>query len=334
MSLRLGTTRKCLLALMVAVFVSGVSVASDLQTTVRAILKEPPPSKKPNPPCGGCPRVYWQEQADAIQALQVDAFPVLTQQLGDPDYSMAAAGTMLVLDRSRAFSVLLKAAPTADMNAQDVIFAAFTHDCFASPCSAEWVALAHTAALSVLVESRQGDNLKAALYVVGLTGNKEDFPLLEKFYGKGDEYASFVSEAALAKLGSEKHRDNIKANLQRPLPRRYNMYYAGEVQDWLKEAAFVGSKDFVPLICRHLDDPIASSGDEFSAPEWIAAGALDAISNAAFPISFVDPEKWKLVCAGGWQALRSRNEISGAPSLRSLQGRVVPPFKLDTWGRV
>jgi hypothetical protein len=293
-----GGVRNAILVFIAVLFVPGILPASDLQTTVRAILKEPPPSKKPNPPCDGCPLVYWQEQAEAIQSLQVDAFPALTEQLGDPEYSMAASGTMLVLDRSRAFSVLLKAAPTADLNAQDVIFDAFTHDCFASPCSAEWVALAHTAALSVLnAESRQGDNLKAALYVVGLTGNEEDFPLLEKFYGKGNEYASFVSESALAKLGSQNHRENLKANLQRPLPPRYNMYYAEQVQDWVKEAAFVGSKDFVPLICQHLNDPNASHGGEFVVPSLIVAGALDAISNTAFPVRFGDPEKWKLACA-------------------------------------
>jgi len=298
MSLRLGTTRKCLLALIVAVFVSGVSVASDLQMTVRAILKAPPPSKKPNPPCDGCEFVFWQPQADAIQALQVDAFPVLTEQLTDREYSFPAAGTMLALDRSRAFSVLLKAAPTADMNAQDMIFDAFTHDCFASACNPEWMALAHTAALSVLkAESWQGDNLKAALYVVGLTGNEDDFPLLEKFNGKGNKYASFVSEAALAKLGSQRDLENIKAKLQLPLPRHVGMMYAEELRNSFVEAAFVGNKDSLPLLCPHLSDPNASWGDTVAIPAEDAAAALEAISNKTFPLRFGDSKKWKLVCA-------------------------------------
>ncbi len=277
------------------------SYSSDVNDTVKKILASPRRDRTGE----NDQRDIWQQHADELARLMVDVFPALTELLTDYDYGYDAAQTMLKIDRARALPLILKAAPLADRNVQNIGFSEFMSNYFAHSRDSDCATLAHTAALAVLEnEYSPLDTVEAALYVVGLTGSDRDFPLLERVYAQNHRPGSWATnlrsaaEAALARLGSPSHLDNIKAELQRPLPNRLNLDTAGEIRSWLHEAAFIGSEELVPLVCLHLKDPAAWDGDSGIVLSQSAASALTAMVEKKDPFRnwFDDAEKLSTFC--------------------------------------
>jgi hypothetical protein len=274
-----------------ATLLSGMSYSSDLRDTVRGILNSPSQ--------GG---VYQhedisQQHADELHRLMVDVFPTLTELLTDYDDGYKAAETMLRIDRARALPLILKSSPRADCNVQNIGFNEFMTEYFTGLRNSDWASLAHAAAIAVLEDEYSPlGTVEAALYVVGLTGSERDFPLLERIYAQNNTLRS-TAEAALAKLGSRSHLDNLKAELERPLPDHLDLDTAEVIASWLHEAAFIGSEELVPLVCLHLKDPAAWDGDSGIVPAQTAASALTAIVDKRDPFRpWFDTEKVSTFC--------------------------------------
>jgi HEAT repeat protein len=280
---------------------ASVSYCSDANETVKKILASPRRDRTGE----NDQRDIWQQHADELARLMVDVFPALTELLTDYDYGYEAAQTMLKIDRARALPLILKAAPLADRNVQNIGFSEFMSNYFAHSRDSGCATLAHAAAIAVFEnEYSPLDTVEAALYVVGLTGSERDFPLLERVYAQNHRPGSWATnlrsaaEAALARLGSPTHLDNLKAELQRPLPNRLDLDTAGEIRSWLHEAAFIGSEELVPLVCLHLKDPAAWDGDSGIALSQSAASALTAMVEKKDPFRswFDDAEKLSTFC--------------------------------------
>jgi hypothetical protein len=280
---------------------SRLSYCSDVNETVKKILASP----RRDQTIENDQRDIWQQHADELLRLMVDVFPALTELLTDYDYGYKAAQTMVKIDRTRALPLILKAAPFADRNVQNIGFYEFMSNYFAHSRDSDCAALAHAAAIAVFEnEYSPLDTVEAALYVVGLTGSERDFPLLERVYAQNDRPGSWptnlrsAAEAALAKLGSSSHLENLMVELRRPLPDRLDLDTAGEIGSWLHEAAFIGSEELVPLVCLHLKDPAAWDGDSGIALSQSAASALTAMVEKKDPFRtwFDDTEKLSTFC--------------------------------------
>ncbi len=280
---------------------SRVSYCSDVNETVKKILSSPRRDESSE----NGQRDIWQQHADELRRLMIDVFPALTELLTDYDHGYQAAQTMLQIDRERALPLILKAAPFADRNVQNIGFYEFMSNYFAHSRDPDCARLAHAAAIAVFEnEGSPLDTVEAALYVVGLTGSERDFPLLERVYAENNRPGSWANslrsaaEAALAKLGSSSHLENLKVELQRPLPNRLDLDTADEIRSWLHEAAFIGSEELVPLLCLHLKDPAAWDGDSGIVLSQSAASALTALVEKKDPFRswFADAEKLSTFC--------------------------------------
>ena len=82
--------------------------------------------------------------------------------------------------------------------------------------------------------------------------------MLERLYDNGRAGAAGLkdaSRAALVRLGSRKHLDNLRAELSRPLPPDATYRQGVRLSEVLRIAAFAGHPDLVPAVCGHITDP-------------------------------------------------------------------------------
>jgi hypothetical protein len=292
---------KLLTILSFAVSLSGCYHSSDLREAVKTILR----SSRHNETSASEQKDVWQQHADDLRPLMADPFPVLSELLTDYDYGYRAAETMLRIDRARALPLILKAASSASRDVQNIGFNEFVSVYFASPVAPIYAPEAHAAAIAVLEnQDSPADTLESALYVMGLTGNERDFPLLEHAYAQnnGESFWSAklhaASEAALARLGSPGHIERIRDDIKRTVPAHLDLKAGQAIENSLHEAAFVGTKEFVPLVCSHLGDPAASDGeDSFVLPAQTAGAALSAIVDRTSPFDVIGRgQEWKSSC--------------------------------------
>jgi hypothetical protein len=117
---------------------------------------------------------------------------------------------------------------------------------------------------------------RVAVQTLGLLGSTDDIPLLSRLYEQ--DVQSAAAEASLARLGSAPHIARIEAVLAAPLPMPFKRGDAHRISEAIKKAEFSQRREFVPLLCRHLDTPgFAESDVILEAPAWDAQSAIAQI---------------------------------------------------------
>ena len=238
------------------------------------------------------------EHAPQLRALDFDPVPELAAFLNDPDLGGDAGYALLAIDEKRGLPVLFRSMPDTGPNIQRIGMSWFLQH-YAAADTAAMIAIdtavAHQAALRVLnrPQASRTDAQELALYTLGFTGDKTDFPLLEKNYAyrngwPGLKRVQDASEAALARLGSREHAANIRAELELPLASASAMPSPGDAiraGQSLQKAGFAGLPEFLPAICPHLNDPAVTDIDVTWDPKLSAMSALNAIANHTTPLA-------------------------------------------------
>jgi hypothetical protein len=215
---------------------------------------------------------------------------LLAHFLTDYDLGDDAAETMNFLDRDRAAPLLFASMPRSDRNVQFRGFGRFNariRDGERVCCRAEM----HAAAVRCLEADTNADAAERALYAVGLTGDAADFPLLLRYFESAHptDYWRLrlrrAAGAALARLGSAPHLQRIEDELAAAVPRAIDSARAIDLSAVLDQAAFTGADRYLPLLCRHLDDPFPRDvGHSIPPmPAQRAAVAIDIIARQTPP---------------------------------------------------
>ena len=207
-----------------------------------------------------------RQHGDALNALDFDALPVAEALLQDSALGRAAVFAMLAADERRALSLILASMPDSGIDVQYVGFLWFLdHHRDARQANAE----AREAALRVLARVLSTATAQLAVYVVGVTGSDLDVPMLERLYDNGRSGAAGLkdaSRAALVRLGSRKHLENLRAELSRPLPPDATYGQGVRLSEVLRTAAFAGHPELVPAVCGHITDRWSSRSTSTRIP--------------------------------------------------------------------
>ncbi|MFZ0138397.1 MAG: hypothetical protein WAK89_15125 [Candidatus Sulfotelmatobacter sp.] len=221
-----------------------------------------------------------QEHAEALKSLGEDRLPLLAEFLtGDLDLSYEALQTML-LDPDRAAPLVIAAIPKMSQQPLEIALGAYARSAHDNPAFLYRREL-HDAALGVLERGAS----TAAVNALGVVGGESDFPILEQIYRSqsdersGNALIRDASEAALARLGSQTHIANIKAQLSVVVK---NTGDAAIFERGVRSAVFTDNKDFIPLLCAHLHDPSWSFGDYGISPAGTAEMAIFALLHKPF----------------------------------------------------
>lgn len=220
----------------------------------------------------------------------------LADFLGDKKLSTWAVESMMEIDAPAAAPLLAQNAREPD---REKIFKFYYALGLVNPMP--WSSDLHRLALKELEAGRLS---RSAIYVLGLTGDANDIPLLEQIYARETGYLRSPSEAALARLGSSFHLNNIEMELRatlRPETMKSDEFeHAVQATDAIDAAGFSGSERFVPLLCSHLYDDAAMSVDQLAIPANSAAQALSLIVDHKFLPPVVpqdDFRRWEMRCA-------------------------------------
>jgi hypothetical protein len=223
------------------------------------------------------------QHAEAMTHLDFDAMPLLEGFITDYDLGSDAAYTMLALNESRALTLLFRSMPKSGPNIERLVLAWFLDHydfVFGSANSTE----GHEAAVRLLDGPVRAGTVTTdlALYVLGLTGSENDFPLLEKYFNtnsrlSGTKGTNDAAEAALARLGSRKHLEMIRAELEPPLSKNPPLPEGVKLGQALDKAGYTGSEDLLPEVCSHLTDPFVLEIDIGMDPAQHAMTAMSAI---------------------------------------------------------
>jgi len=238
-----------------------------------------------------------RQHGDALKALHFDALPVAEELLSDSSLGHAAVLAMLAADERRALSLILASMPDSGVNVQFQGFLWFLdhHRDDARAVNAE----ARDAALRVLDSFMSTATAQLAVHVVGVTGTDRDIPMLERLYDNGRAGAGGLkdaSRAALVRLGSQKHLDDLRAELSRPLPPDATYRQGVRLSEVLRIAAFAGHRDLVPAVCGHITDPRIVEIDIYVYPDRSAADTLNAIVDGTLRAPKRSLEDWKTYC--------------------------------------
>jgi len=239
-----------------------------------------------------------RQHGDALNALDFDALPVAEALLSDSTLGRATVAAMLAADQRRALSLILASMPASGIDIQLVGLLWFLeHHRDARQANAE----AREAALRVLARVLSTVTAQLAVYVVGMTGSHLDVPMLERLYDKGRSGAAGLkdaSRAALVRLGSQKHLDDLRAELSRPLPPDATYGQGVRLTEVLRTAAFAGHPALVPAVCGHITDPALVEIDIYAYPDRSAAEALNAIVDGTAPFNAPkrSVDEWKTYC--------------------------------------
>lgn len=239
-----------------------------------------------------------RQHGDALNALDFDALPVAEALLSDSTLGRAALAAMLAADQRRALSLILASMPGSGIDVQLVGLLWFLdHYREARQAHAD----ARQAALRVLARVLSTVTAQLAVYVVGVTGSHLDIPMLERLYNNGRAGAAGLkdaSRAALIRLGSQRHLEDLQAELSRPLPPNATYGQGVRLSEVLRTAAFSGHPGLVPAVCGHISDPMVVEIDIYAYPDRSAAEALNAIVDGATPLKTPKRslEDWKTYC--------------------------------------
>jgi hypothetical protein len=242
-----------------------------------------------------------QERAAALQSLGFDTFPVLETFLADNDLAADAAYAMLAADEERAMRALFKSMPGSGPNIQHIgLLWYLSHYNPAKKDAA--AAEAHAAALRLLaIPGSSSETVELALDTIGLSGSAEDLPMLEQRFQSRNFWSLRIqdaSEAAMARLGSPTHLENIRGELAKTVPAQLRPEQAVRLTQILDKAGFAARKELLPVLCPHLADPAAFEIDVTWDPKPSAVAALNAIVNQTTPMA-PSPKTlndWKAYC--------------------------------------
>lgn len=154
---------------------------------------------------------------------------------------------------------------------------------------------------------------REAIETIGLTGTKQDLPLLQRYTARYG--ANPFLTAAMARLGEKAAFAQIETALKQPAKthpeepwhsdngvlhpaRAGQLVTSKESGDSLRiamdQAAYTMSRSFIPLLLAHLDDPPGQfHGDYFDPnPASYAAEALSKIVFGKYSVGWT-PEQWK-----------------------------------------
>jgi hypothetical protein len=242
------------------------------------------------------------ERAQALKALNFDPFPFLEDFLTDYEVGSDAAYAMLATDEPRALAVLFRTMPASGSNIQRIGFIWFvSHYAKSNGANSE----ARAAAIRVLMApASSSEAVELALHTMGLSGSAEDLPLLEQHYRYRNGWSGLrriqdASEAAMARLGSRTHLENIRAELTVVVPERATPDQAMRLGQVLEKAGFAGQTELLPAVCPHLADPSVTDIDVTWDPKLSAVAALNAIVNQTTPMTSLPRrtlEEWKSYC--------------------------------------
>lgn len=218
---------------------------------------------------------------------------VLADFLEDKKLSVWAADAMMRLDPTAAAPIFVQKAHNIDLK-EDGVFEYYLKEGLTN--SMPWRSDLHQLALRVLQAAHPFDDALQvnAIHMLGLTGDGNDIPLLEKIYdhrhgapnADGREIMTDASETALARLGSVSHLDNIESDLRATLlfeKLKEKSFWQVEKQTAAIYAAGIsGNKRFVPLLCQHLQDSLWFENDILQEPGFAAETALSLILDHKF----------------------------------------------------
>jgi hypothetical protein len=239
-----------------------------------------------------------RQHGNALNALDFDALPVAEALLSDSTLGRAAVAAMLAADQRRALSLILASMPDSGIDVQFVGLLWFLdHHREARQANAD----ARGAALRVLARVLSTVTAQLAVHVVGVTGSDLDVPMLERLYNNGRSGAAGLkdaSRAALIRLGSQKHLEDLRAELSRPLPPDATYGQGVRLSEVLRTAAFAGHPELVPAVCGHIADPVVAEIDIYAYPDRSAAEALNAIVDGTTLLQTPKRslEEWKTYC--------------------------------------
>jgi hypothetical protein len=237
-----------------------------------------------------------------MKSLAFDPFPVLESLLADSELGNDAAYTMLAADEERGIRALFNSMPGSGGNIQHIgLIWYLSH--FNPAKKGAAAAEAHAAALRLLaIPGSSSETVELALHTIGLSGNAEDLPLLEQRFLTRNVWSQRIqdaSEAAMARLGSRTHLENIRSELDKTVPAQLKPEQAVRLAQLLDKAGFAARTELLPVVCPHLADPAAFEIDVTWDPKPSAVAALNAIVNQTTPIA-ISPRKtlddWKAYC--------------------------------------
>ena len=240
-----------------------------------------------------------RQHGNALNALDFDALPVAAAWLQDPTLGRAAAFALLAADQRRGLSLVLGSIPDSGIDVQYLALLWFLDN---QRDVREAHAEAREAALRVLARILSTATAQLAVYVMGVTGSDLDLPMLERLYDNGRSGAAGLkdaSRAALVRLGSRKHLDDLRAELSRPLPADASYQQGVRLSEVLRIAGIAGHTELVPAVCGHIADPMVAEIDIYAFPGRSAAEALNGIVDGVTPLKPAKRslEDWKAYCA-------------------------------------
>ena len=299
-----------LLALLICVGCLRAAESDDMAFVLK-VLKTPPHDDKHDD--------RYKEHAKDLERLGDSALPLLARYLHEWDFTGdTALFTMLAIDADKAAPFIFASLPDGvHEHVQEWAFRMYNQRLLKGEVVPNTNDI-HAAAVRCLDPSNKEIAPIETLYAVGLTGSREDWPLLERCYKlyldraeKAENVPSAdyrrkvagVAEAALARLGHPTYLDNIEAKLKKPveLPAE-----SETLVNWIEEAGFSGNERFVPLLCKHLHDtptPPSVGGFDIvihASPDASAADALGQILKHKLPnegMTEKEFEEWKAWCA-------------------------------------
>jgi hypothetical protein len=215
--------------------------------------------------------------------------------LGDTKLASSAVEAMMKIDAAAAAPYLAQNAHEPDT---ERIFEFYYTLGLVNPMP--WRSDLHQLARRELEADRLSRN---AIYVLGVTGDAKDIPLLNQIYARGINPAHAASEAALARLGSSFHLNNIETELHKTLStetkKSEKLYQTVQATLAIEAAGFSNNERFIPLLCNHLHDPSDGTEDQTFLPASNAVRALALIvDHKLLPgiISQDENKQWESRC--------------------------------------
>ncbi len=234
-----------------------------------------------------------------------DPLAVLATFLADYDLGNEAGRVMLEINPDEAAPLLFASMPRANRGAQVAAFSLFNlrvREGEDYPLKRQM----HDAAVRCLEDKTGGSAANLALYAVGLTGTKADYPLLER-YATNQHRNMFwrtelrqASEAALARLGHPQSIQVIEDKLKKPVLATISIFEAEQLADLMEQAAFAKDARLLPLLCAHLDDPQPPEDGDYrhrSTAGSAAAAMQEILKGPLKPKEDISIEFWKKWCA-------------------------------------
>ena len=242
-----------------------------------------------------------QQHAAVLKGMDFDTMPAMRELLHDFQLGGDAAYAAFALDEARALPMVLAAIPQVSTGVELIGLDWFIGRSPAVRAAA--AAEARAAAHRVLARIVSTTTAELAVYVLGLTGTPEDMPLLEKFAGSGGVGTLGLrdaSVAALGRLGSRRHLDQVHGDLARVLSRTSTFAEGASVARALRTASFIGNPELLSSVCAHVDDPKIWDVDIDVDPGALSLTALAAIVDGTPippPSARRSRDQWRRYCA-------------------------------------